>query len=188
VARSQLPASAGVRIARSVAAIAGLVLAVAMAAPASAQDKVKHPGVSIYKSSGCLACHKWHGMGGPGYGGTPINFRESQLTKEQMIEVIACGRPGTTMPFHAKDAYDSLSCYGDMKQEDLGEDMPGKAQRLLSLRQIESLADFIATNYQGRDNQLDLGDCRLFFGTSKMCTNMEAAAAAGGGGGGGGSH
>ena len=26
-------------------------------------------GLSTYKKGNCMGCHKWHGDGGPGYGG-----------------------------------------------------------------------------------------------------------------------
>jgi mono/diheme cytochrome c family protein len=44
-------------------------------------------------------CQFCHGIDGDGRGdaGRP-NLHETRLDREQLIEVIACGRPGTEMP------------------------------------------------------------------------------------------
>ena len=56
-------------------------------------------GLSTYKKGNCIGCHKWHGDGGPGYGGGALSLRETGLDREQLINIIACGRPGTNMLF-----------------------------------------------------------------------------------------
>ena len=48
-------------------------------------------------------CQFCHGINGDGRGdprspGRAANLRETRLNREQLIEVIACGRPGTEMP------------------------------------------------------------------------------------------
>ena len=62
-------------------------------------------GLSAYKKGNCMGCHKWHGDGGPGYGGAALSLRETGLDREQLITIIECGRPGTNMPFFDKKAY-----------------------------------------------------------------------------------
>ncbi len=169
----------------SLSVAAFVTLSVGLSHLAFAQPQAGHPGASVYKKSGCIVCHKWHGMGGPGYGGTPINFRENFLTKKQLIEVIACGRPATGMPYHRKEAYEAYECYEGLTKEDLGaDDMPGKSRNLLSARQISNVASFIIDHFEGRDNALLQSDCAIFFGKSRMCRDLESA----GGGGGGGGH
>ena len=165
-------------------ALAGL-LAMAWIAPASAQMQRRLPGAAIYKQAGCITCHKWHGMGGPGYGGTPINFRQTILELDQMIEVISCGRPGTGMMYHLRGAYKDHDCYDGMTLEELGEMAPGPARQLLNHRQVKHVAEFIVEHFKGRSDDLETADCELFFGQSKMCRQLKLDVAGGGGGGGG---
>ena len=51
------------------------------------------------------------------------NLHETRLNREQLIEVIACGRPGTEMPHFDKYAYEDTNCYG-LNGKDLGTDAP----------------------------------------------------------------
>ena len=163
------------------------LIAICVLFPASeitAQDSdVKYyPGAGTYQSAGCMACHKWHGKGGRGYAGTPINFRTTELTKEQMMTVIACGRPGTGMPYFRKDAYKGYNCY-DMTIEELGDDlMPPRARTPLKGRQIRDVATFIVEFWQGRSDELTQADCQIFFGDSKMCNNLDLLESGGGNG------
>jgi hypothetical protein len=153
-------------------------------APALAQGTPSHPGAPIYKQAGCITCHKWHGMGGPGYGGTPINFRENFLTRDQLIEVIACGRPGTGMPYHIPQAYKNYECYEGMTLEDFDKaDQPGQSRNVLSFRQVKSVAEFIIDHFEGRDETLLKSDCEIFFGASRMCRKLKLDTGGGGGGG-----
>lgn len=153
----------------------------ALNAPAFAQDAPTHPGAPIYKQAGCITCHKWHGMGGPGYGGTPINFRQNFLTRDQLIEVIACGRPGTGMPYHIPEAYNSYDCYEGMVLDDFEpEDQPGKSRNVLRYRQVKQVAEFIIDHFEGRDDTLLPSDCEIFFGKSRMCKNLKMDTGGGG--------
>ncbi len=146
-------------------------------------DEVKYyAGAGIYQSAGCMGCHKWHGMGGTGYAGTPINFRSTPLTAEQIKQVIACGRPGTGMPYFRKTAYkDDFNCY-DMTKEELGDDlMPPRGKTWMVPRQIRQVTNFIVEHFQGRDNEILTSDCQIFFGDSKMCTQLDLMSSGGGG-------
>jgi hypothetical protein len=40
------------------------------------------------------------------------NLHQTRLNREQLIEVIACGRPGTEKPYFDKYAYEDTNCYG----------------------------------------------------------------------------
>ncbi len=162
--------------ARDVAVLAALAGGMLLAAHAGAQVTAGHPGVSTYKNAGCITCHKWHGMGGSGYGGTPVNFRENWLDRQQLMEVIACGRPGTAMPYHHKRAYREYDCYEGTLLEDFDPvDRPGPARTTLSVRQIRNVSDFILDHFAGRPNEPERADCELFFGRSRMCRNLEKA-------------
>jgi len=57
------------------------------------------------------------------------NLHETRLDREQLIEVIACGRPGTEMPHFDKYAYEDTDCYG-LKGKDLGSAALGAASAL----------------------------------------------------------
>jgi hypothetical protein len=52
----------------------------------------------------------------------PICTRRT-FNREQLVEVIACGRPGTEMPHFDKYAYEDTNCYG-LGGKDLGADAP----------------------------------------------------------------
>ena len=41
-----------------------------------------------------MGCHSWHGKGGGGYG-AGVSLRNINLTLNEIINVIKCGRPGT---------------------------------------------------------------------------------------------
>src|ERR1700739_2104820 len=84
-------------------------------------------GKAIYKRANCFGCHKWHGDGGGGYGGAALSLRATQLDRDQIIEVVRCGRPGTGMPYHDRQAYKESECYGGLTPKDLGEAMPAEA-------------------------------------------------------------
>jgi len=171
--------------------LTGLALALGLAlagggnaSAAPIEQLERHPGKSLWQNAGCMNCHKWHGMGGSGYGGSPINFRDNTLTREQLEEAIACGRPATAMPLHRSDAYKAYACYGGLTKEDLGEDIPSKARQMLNGRQVGYLADWIVKAFQERP-EITKADCSIFFGDSKMCTRLDVDALMSAGGGGG---
>jgi hypothetical protein len=95
---------------------------ISVAIPAGLADAQQAPthdptddGKRVFKAANCMGGHKWHGHGGSGYGGDALSLRNTELTREQIIEVIRCGRPGTGMPFHLRGAY-AEPCY-DLKRE-----------------------------------------------------------------------
>ena len=149
---------------------------------ARAEEIKYYAGAGIYQSAGCMGCHKWHGMGGTGYAGTPINFRSTPLTAEQIRQVVSCGRPGTGMPYFRKTAYkDDFDCY-DMTREELGDDlMPPRGKTWLVPRQVRQVTNFIVEHFQDRDNEILKSDCQIFFGDSKMCTQIDLIPGGGGG-------
>jgi hypothetical protein len=52
----------------------------------------------------------------------PICTRRT-FNREQLVELIACGRPGTEMPHFDKYAYEDTNCCG-LGGKDLGADAP----------------------------------------------------------------
>jgi mono/diheme cytochrome c family protein len=149
-----------------------LAIAAIGASPALAEDTSY--GQQVYRKANCMGCHKWHGAGGGGYGGAALSLRATQLTREQIVEVVICGRPGTNMPYHASDAYtDSNPCYGGMSKDDLGDQAPVHAAQFLSPRQIEGVVDYVVANLQGK-GEPNKGECAAFWGAqSHECQAMQ---------------
>ena len=100
-------------------------------------------------------CQYCHGVDGDGRGdprspGQAANLHKTILNREQMIEVIACGRPGTEMPHFDRDAYEDRSCYGRTAAE-LGADTPHYPHSTsLTKREIEAVADYIFVKFVGK--------------------------------------
>lgn len=107
-------------------------------------------GKLVYEEANCIGCHKWHGQGGGGYGGAALSLRETTLTRDQLIEVIVCGRMATGMPYHLRAAWKPAHpCYG-MTAEALGGDLPPPAAEFLRDYQVEAVADYVLEHLQGR--------------------------------------
>ena len=129
-------------------------------------------GLSTAKRANCMGCHKWHGDGGPGYGGAAISLRKTPLTREQLMDVIRCGRPGTNMPYFDREAYKNNECYG-LTFEDFIDDQnnrPLQGKKYLNDRQVSAVADFIITELQGK--QVNKAYCEMFFGGSTRECNL----------------
>jgi mono/diheme cytochrome c family protein len=100
-------------------------------------------------------CQFCHGVDGDGRGdprspGQAANLHKTILNREQLIEVIACGRPGTEMPHFDKFAYEDKSCYGRTAAE-FGSDTPHDPHSTsLTKREIEAVADYIIAKFVGK--------------------------------------
>ncbi len=58
-------------------------------------------GKEIFKNKAqCQFCHKWDGGGDQGYGGIALSLRKTQLTPEQLAEVIRVRPPDNRDPYH----------------------------------------------------------------------------------------
>ena len=130
-------------------------------------------GLSAYKKGNCMGCHKWHGDGGGGYGGVALSLRETGLDREQLITIIACGRPGTNMPFFDKKGYVDDRCFGLKFSDFEGDDKnrPLRAKNFLNARQIDAVVDFIINDLQGQKLSKDY--CLKFFGKpTRSCEGL----------------
>ena len=130
-------------------------------------------GLSAYKKGNCMGCHKWHGDGGGGYGGAALSLRETGLDREQLITIIACGRPGTIMPFFDKKGYVDDRCFGVKFSDFEGDDKnrPLRAKNFLNARQIDAVVDFIIDDLQGKKLSKDY--CLKFFGKpTRSCEGL----------------
>ena len=144
------------------------------AATSEAQQADLDYGKGIYERANCVGCHKWHGGGGGGYGGAALSLRATMLDREQMIEAIRCGRPGTGMPYHGRKSYTPAGeCFGFTSIDELAGDAPPKARQLLSDRQIEGVVDYVQAQIQGRGEPTK-EDCIAFWGaTSHNCQDFQ---------------
>ena len=125
-------------------------------------------GKAVFKRANCFGCHKWHGNGGGGYGGDALSLRKTELTKDQIVETVECGRPGTGMPFFMRGAYDATKCHG-MNREEVGAQIPPEANVFLRREDVETVADYVLTHIKGR-GEPTYAECTDFFGsTSHVC-------------------
>ena len=106
-------------------------------------------GKAVFKRANCFGCHKWHGNGGGGYGGDALSLRRTELTKDQIVETVECGRPGTGMPFFMRGAYDTTKCY-DMDRQQVGAQSPPEANVFLRHEDVEVVADYVLTHIKGK--------------------------------------
>ena len=135
------------------------------------------PGKAVFKRANCVGCHKWHGNGGGGYGGDALSLRKTELAREQIIETIGCGRPGTGMPFFLRGAYDSIKCYDSVRQ-DLGGQVPPEATSFLRPSEVEAVADYVLARIKGK-GEPTYDDCISFFAEgSRVCNIYKADPAA----------
>ncbi len=127
-------------------------------------------GLATAKRANCLGCHKWHGGGGPGYGGAAISLRKTQLSRDQLIDVIKCGRPGTNMPYFDRKAYKKNECYGLTFDDFTGDEnnRPLQGKKYLNDRQVHAIVDFIVSDIQGKP--ITKAYCEKYFGgPTKEC-------------------
>jgi mono/diheme cytochrome c family protein len=137
--------------------------AAGVATGAAAQDVAD--GERIWKDkAGCPQCHGWAGDGlASGFespGGLPL--RKTQLTRDQIREVIQCGRPGTPMPHFDRFAYTDKRCY-DMTAQDLGNLEATRADVTLQPFEIDAVADYVATKIKGA-GPVTRAECTEYFG------------------------
>jgi mono/diheme cytochrome c family protein len=143
-------------------------------APLSAEDaRFIEFGKEIFKSKAvCQYCHKWDASGDQGYGGNALSLRATQLTPEQMTEVVKCGRPGTGMPYHDRFAYTDKRCYG-YTREQMGNDMPPAGNDFLSAREVDAVVKYLFARDVGR-GPATYEDCVAFWGTeTRQCEPMK---------------
>jgi mono/diheme cytochrome c family protein len=115
-------------------------------------------GAQIWRRGACGDCHgKWaDGLGDPNFPAGP-NLRETELTWDEILETVSCGRPGTAMPFHMAGAYAEISCYEIPVGEVLAAE--GKA---FEREQLENLATYLAEAVKGA-GEVTLNDCIIYY-------------------------
>jgi Cytochrome c len=137
----------------------------------SGQETHLAEGKRLFRAN-CAGCHKWHGGGGGGYGGAALSLRNTHLNRDQIIETVSCGRPGTGMPYHRRDAYDSDKCYG-LKKSDIEKMMPPEAANFLRPPEIAAITDYVLARVKGR-GEPNYAQCIEFFGEgSRVCNTYK---------------
>ena len=150
-------------------AVAAALIIGAALGDTKAQDL--ESGKRVYERANCVGCHKWHGAGGGGYGGLALSLRETTLDRDGLIETVRCGRPGTGMPYHERNAYKDGGCFG-LTEADLGADMPPKGQDMLRPREMEAVADYIIAAIKGR-GEPTREECAAFWGEgARQCDEI----------------
>jgi len=146
------------------AAVLGLavVAAGAFAVPALAQEfpAAWIEGAKVWRAGGCGDCHGKYADGEPAVNEMPPgpNLRETSLTREEIAEVIRCGRPGTPMPFNDPGAYIETACYGIP----LGEVLAASGKDLTP-EKIDNLATYIAEAVKDAGPP-DREACAIYYG------------------------
>jgi mono/diheme cytochrome c family protein len=134
--------------ARQAMALAALLLGADLAC---AQDPSF--GQRLYQDKAdCQFCHgvNGDGRGDPRSPGKAPDLHKTRLDREQLVEVIACGRPSSEMPHFDKYAYEAKDCYG-LSAEDLGKNIPPDPHSTsLNKREIAALADYILATFVGK--------------------------------------
>ncbi|HHY49730.1 MAG TPA: cytochrome c [Alphaproteobacteria bacterium] len=136
-------------------------------------------GKTVFQNVGhCVECHGWGGDGtgsNPRSPGAAANLRETQLDTDALLEVIACGIPGTPMPYHLSSAYKSYECYGGMKLEDFGEGEGPHKGKTFREKDVLNVVAFIQQHFQPlAGTKPDLAECEAFFKPgSRNCAGLK---------------
>ena len=103
------------------------------------------------------------GAGEPQSNGGAANLRQSYLNRDQLVEVIMCGRPGTPMPRFDEEAYTDNRCYG-VTEAEIGPQVPSLPPGgTLRKREAEAIADYLLAKVIGR-GQVTREECEEVFG------------------------
>lgn len=152
--------------------------ALTFAGACHAAENAQETGQAIYKRANCVGCHKWHGGGGGGYGGAALSLRKTELSKEQIIETVTCGRPGTGMPYFSRDSYPAdktqpPKCYG-LSWKDLETMQLAQGGVFLKPDEIEAVAGYVLSHIKGKGDPA-LADCTAFFGEGSSACEVYKA-------------
>jgi len=153
------------------------LLTLSLVAVAHADERSVRRGYTVFKDKAqCEFCHAWDGGGQTSeYGGVAPSLRATQLDRDQIAEVVRCGRPGTNMPYHDQRAYTDDRCYG-MTAAQIGDQIPPKPIEPLSDRSINDVADYVFEHLKGR-GEPTYDECLEYWGPGRFCDRYKAAAA-----------
>jgi cytochrome c553 len=159
------------------AAVSLVVLTLAAPFARAEQSPDPERGKIVFRTvGGCVNCHGWAADGKTGVNlrSPPgSSLRESVLDLDGLIEVIACGRPGTAMPYHDKGAYRDDRCYGLVISDFEPDDAPTRGKTLRD-DDIASLAAYLQTRVIGLGAPT-VAECAEFFDNpaAQACVNLK---------------
>lgn len=149
-----------------VVVVAALLAAAVQAQAPDPADVAEGMRLFLQKAN-CQACHGWAGDGRKMDSQMPDgpNLREIARSRDDVIAVIKCGRPGRSMPAFDRLAYSDGRCYGmtraDLKARELSlPDPPATLQP----REIELLAGFLFAKVIGK-GPMDRAKCVDYWGS-----------------------
>jgi len=144
---------------------------------AAADEASIERGRTIFDGKGaCSFCHGWagDGQGDPRSEGGAPSLRASALNRDQIREIVQCGRLGTAMPYFDRFAYTDDRCYG-MTAADAGAEMPTRSFTTLQAHEIDAVADYVAAKVLGAGD-VTFEQCVEFFGkVVEACGNYPTA-------------
>jgi mono/diheme cytochrome c family protein len=139
-----------------------------------AQEAQVANGLRAWRLAGCASCHGTFGEGGGG-GEQPEgpSLRRTALDKSTMKETIACGRPGTKMPFFLKGAYTATECWKIPLQEEAPGDVTGLPS--LSPQTLDALVDYLTARVVGKSDTISKAECAAYFANAShpTCASLE---------------
>jgi mono/diheme cytochrome c family protein len=102
-------------------------------------------GKRVWVDAACFNCHGTNAQGGNSkdFPHGP-SLRTSETDRATMLEVIACGLPGTRMPAWAKGAYTERPCFGETGPVPEGTVVIGAYDEA----QLAALMDYIYATYR----------------------------------------
>jgi hypothetical protein len=156
-----------------IVALAGAALALATAAHAQNEDKVK-AGLEIWKSSGCADCHGSFADGDKQRDESPTgaNLRTTRLDAAALKQTIRCGRPNAGMPSFDEGAYTKSGCYG----QPTGAVPDGlyPTSRTLSSDEIDTLITYLQARIIGR-GRITRDECLFYYydALSSSCDDLK---------------
>jgi mono/diheme cytochrome c family protein len=152
-------------------------LSILWSSAAQADDAFAYGRRLYLDKAQCAFCHGWaaDGAGEPQSNGGAANLRDSKLNREQLTEVIMCGRPGTPMPHFDEQAYTDDRCYG-VTEAQIGSQVPALPPgSTLRKREAEAIADYLLAKVIGRGG-VPRGECEEVFGPgARSCGQYPAA-------------
>ena len=130
-------------------------------------------GKDIYKTKArCQFCHRWDGAGDQGYGGNALSLRKTELTRDQLAEVVKCGRLATPMPYHDKFAYTDKRCFG-VSRDQAGGDTPPDPNQFLQPSEIVAVVNYVVAKIVGR-GEPTYEECADFWGKdTRQCEPLK---------------
>lgn len=156
---------------RRAVGVAGVLAAILTVVAAFAQQPGElnvNAARRAFKEANCAYCHGWsgNGQGDPFSPGKAANLRETKLAREQIIEVVQCGRPATEMPHFDEFAYTDKRCYG-LIGEELGGDKPKPSAFPQRRREIELIVDYVLAKITNR-GLITLAECEEFYSPNSI--------------------